>query len=217
MNKLDELSHIRKQYVRGSLDWADVSSHPLEQLKCWVQEAKEAGQLEPTAMCLSTLSATQRISSRIVLLKGIDEGLLFFTNLESRKGQELAANPSAAVNFFWDILERQVRVEGRIERLPKSFNQEYFDSRPLESRISAIVSKQSSPVPDRTYLEKEVAAYKETLGPEPQVTCPDYWGGYRLIPDYFEFWQGRRNRLHDRLTYSLDLNTGMWKQERLAP
>jgi pyridoxamine 5'-phosphate oxidase len=211
------LADLRKDYKLASLTEADINPNPVAQFNAWFSQATESGQLEPSAMHLCTVAASGRPSGRIVLLKGIDEGgFIFYTNYESRKGQELAENPFASITFFWDTLERQVRIEGKIERVDEATSEHYFHSRPYESQIAAIVSPQSKVIESRNALEKPWAELKDQYLDVQKAPKPPYWGGFKVIPDYFEFWQGRRSRMHDRLIYQPADNNN-WKIERLAP
>lgn len=208
------LADIRKDYALASLDVADVAADPLEQFRKWLAEAMTAKCPEPTAMSLATADARGRPSSRILLLKEVDaQGLVFYTNYQSRKGAELAANPYAAMLFHWIELEREVRIEGRVEKAEAAAADAYFASRPLLSRIGAHASPQSREIEDRAWLEREFAAAEARLGDAPPR--PAHWGGYRLVPECFEFWQGRRSRLHDRVVYR-SAAPG-WRIGRLAP
>lgn len=208
------VADIRKKYEKFELLETSVADTPLEQFNLWFNEALQAQVPEPNAMTLATTTATGRPSARIVLLKGYDErGFVFFTNYKSRKGQELADNPYASLLFFWPALERQVRLEGRIEKVDAAESDEYFHSRPLGSRIGAWVSPQSQPI-THAELEARAKALAESLGSDP--ARPEHWGGYRLKPDYIEFWQGRPSRLHDRLAYTLGADAS-WALQRLAP
>jgi pyridoxamine 5'-phosphate oxidase len=192
----------------------EADPNPFRQLERWLAEAIEAQLYEPHGMTLSTVGADGRPSSRVVLLRGLDErGLVFFTNYQSRKGKELAVNPWACLNFWWPPLERQVRVEGRVEQVEPQLSDEYFASRPYDSQIGALASPQSQVIASRAVLEQRVAELKARY--PKTVPRPAYWGGYRLKPEAFEFWQGRPSRLHDRLVYRLQ--EGSWKIERLAP
>jgi pyridoxamine 5'-phosphate oxidase len=212
------IADVRREYSRESLDESDVARDPVEQFARWFDEALKSELTEPTAVALATASTAThgfaRPSARMVLLKGFDaRGFVFFTNYESRKGKELAANPFASLVFFWAELERQVRVEGRVERVSAQASDEYYASRPLGARLSAWASAQSAKVPDRRALEDALAAMSARFGEHPPR--PTHWGGYRVIPAAIEFWQGRANRLHDRLLYTPA--DGGWKIERLAP
>jgi pyridoxamine 5'-phosphate oxidase len=193
-----------------------LSATPLERVRAWFDEAVAAGLYEPDAMALATASPDGRPSVRIVLLKGIDErGLRFFTNYGSRKGRELDANPRAAVTIHWPTLHRAVRAEGAVERLAAEESDAYFASRGRESRLGAWASRQGTPIADRSVLEAAFAAASERFAGE-EVPRPDYWGGYRLVPDAVELWQGRPNRLHDR-EHFLRGPDGSWRSERLSP
>jgi pyridoxamine 5'-phosphate oxidase len=207
---------LRKEYVQGSMDLADVASDPSHQLRRWLDEALSADAAEPNAMTLSTVQPNGRPSARVVLIRGLDEsGLRFFTNYESSKGLALAHHPWACVSFFWPELERQVRVEGRVSPLSAEESDAYFQSRPAASRIGAWASPQSQVIPDRAWLEARERAYTAQFGSE--VPRPRHWGGYCLSPDRFEFWQGRPSRLHDRVLYRRLARSTQWVIERLAP
>lgn len=205
---------LRKDYALATLDESAVAADPFVQFSRWLEEAIAAGCPEPTAMSVATVSGAGRPSSRILLLKEVTAGaLVFYTNYDSRKGRELAANPHAALLFHWVELEREVRIEGRVEKGDAAAADAYFDSRPLLSRIGAIASPQSEPIASRTWLEERFAAAQAEHGQSP--VRPSHWGGYRLLPDSFEFWQGRRSRLHDRIVYTR--GAGNWGRARLAP
>jgi pyridoxamine 5'-phosphate oxidase len=209
-----ELAHLRKDYALKTLDEKDVDRDPMKQFGVWMVEAIHAQVPEPTAMTLATVDAQGRPSARIVLLKGVDpKGFVFYTNYESRKGRDLAANPVAAIAFLWKELERQVRVEGRIEKVGSDESNAYFETRPLGSRIGAWASPQSRPIESRDWLETRWAELTDQFGEKPPR--PPHWGGYRLMPDCVEFWQGRMSRLHDRIVYRRGEEG--WKIERLAP
>jgi pyridoxamine 5'-phosphate oxidase len=206
---------MRREYTREALTEADVDADPVVQFGHWFEQAEEAGLLEPTAMCLATATPDGRPSARMVLLRGFDErGFCFYTNYESRKGVELAANPRAALVFWWGELERQVRIEGPVTLTSREESEAYFHSRPPGSQLSAAASPQSRVIDDRATLERRVAELA-TGTSDGQVPLPDFWGGYRLAHEVVEFWQGRPNRLHDRLRYHR-AGDG-WKIERLAP
>jgi pyridoxamine 5'-phosphate oxidase len=209
-------SGVHIEYQRGRLSEDAVAADPFDTFAAWYQVAQDADLYEPNGMTLSTVSAEGRPSSRIVLLRQVDaRGFCFFTNYASRKGQELAANPWAALLFWWGALERQVRIEGQVERMSDAESDAYYHSRPKESRLGAWASAQSEVIPDRQTLESQLAALKAVYaGHEPPR--PPYWGGYRLVPTTFEFWQGGPHRLHDRLRYQRQ-EDGIWRIERLAP
>lgn len=211
------IADLRREYQRASLSETDVDPDPLRQFQRWLDEAI-AGQLpEPTAMTLATAGADGTPAARIVLLKGVVAGgFVFFTNYQSRKGAELAARPAAALLFHWVELERQVRVEGVASRVEAADSDAYFASRPQPARIGAWASPQSRVIPDREWLEREVAAARERFAAQGEpVPRPAHWGGYRVAPSTIEFWQGRESRLHDRIRYRRE-NT-RWRIERLAP
>jgi pyridoxamine 5'-phosphate oxidase len=209
-----ELKDLRKSYERGSLDEMAAGSVPAALFQRWLAEAVAAKVPEPNAMTVATVGADGRPSTRIVLIKYADErGLVFFTNYESRKGQELAVHPHAALQFHWTELERVVRVEGRVEKTTELESDAYFFTRPLDSRIGAWASPQSEVISSRAVLLANAAKVSAKFGLNPPR--PGNWGGYRLVPDTWEFWQGRRSRLHDRVRFRLD--AGSWIKERLAP
>jgi pyridoxamine 5'-phosphate oxidase len=211
------LAALREEYTLGGLDEADLAPDPVEQLRGWLEEAIKAGLYDPTAMVLSTVSATGRPSSRIVLCKGLSaEGIHFYTNYSSRKGEELAGQQHCAVVFPWHPLQRQVRIEGVAHRLGDAENDAYFASRPRESQLGAWASPQSRTVESRETLDRRYAEAVARFGEGP-VARPPYWGGYRIEPDTFEFWQGRQGRLHDRFRYRWAAAQRRWAVERLAP
>ena len=211
------LADLRKTYAQRTLSEADVLPDAVQQFRQWLDEALAAQLDEPTALTLSTVSASGQPSSRVVLLKGLpeDAGFLFYTNYDSRKGQELTAQPLAAINFFWPGLERQVRIEGRVEKAPESLSTEYFQSRPRSSQLGAWASPQSQVIGNREELEAREARMAEEFGAQDPLPRPDNWGGYILRPHRLEFWQGRPSRLHDRIVYERDGST--WNKSRLAP
>ncbi|MCB1717050.1 MAG: pyridoxamine 5'-phosphate oxidase [Candidatus Competibacteraceae bacterium] len=210
------LSELRRDYALASLARDSIDTDPFRQFEHWFQEALKAEVLEPNAMTLATVDAQGHPSARIVLLKSVDPaGFVFFTNYQSSKGQQLAANPQAALVFFWKELERQVRIEGRVEKISRAESERYFQSRPRGSQIGAAASNQSQVVANRTVLETRFQDLEARYA-EQDIPTPAHWGGYRLTPDLLEFWQGRRNRLHDRLRYRL-LDSGDWSIERLEP
>ena len=209
-----KLAEIRKDYQLASLDESDVAPSPFTQFETWFGDATKAELPEPSAMTLATCDAGGRPSARVVLIKDFDErGMVFFTNYQSHKGQDLAANNRAALLFFWPELERQIRIEGRVETVSAADSDAYYQSRPLPSRIGVWASPQSQVLDSRTALEARMAAFAAEHGENPPR--PAHWGGYRVVPSFFEFWQGRRSRLHDRICYRLV--DGKWKIERLAP
>ena len=215
MTTSKDIAHLRRSYERAELDEAHSASVPQQQFEHWLQEAIAAEVPEPTAMTLATVGVDGRPSTRIVLLKGCDaRGLVFYTNYRSRKAQDLAAHPQAALQFYWADMERVVRIEGRVEMTSAEESDAYFRTRPLDSRIGAWASPQSQVITSRVVLVTEAARYGAKFLLDPPR--PPHWGGYRLIPDTFEFWQGRKSRLHDRLRYTLQPD-GTWLRERLAP
>nr|WP_300145086.1 pyridoxamine 5'-phosphate oxidase [Propionicimonas sp.] len=209
-----DLQDLRKNYDRGTLDEADAGSVPLALFQRWLADAVAAKVPEPSAMTVATVGPDGRPSTRVVLLKAADErGLVFYTNHHSRKGRELAANPVAALQFHWPELERVVRIEGRVEQTSAEESDTYFATRPLDSRIGAWASPQSEVIPNRGVLVANAAKASARFGVNPPR--PEHWGGYRVVPDTWEFWQGRRSRLHDRVRFRRE--AGQWVRQRLAP
>lgn len=210
------ISHLRREYSQAGLSEQELLPDPIEQFRRWFQESLDAELTEPNAMVLATVGPGGQPSSRVVLLKGVDaRGFSFFTNYESRKGRELAANPRASVTFPWIELERQVCVVGTVSKLPREEAEAYFKSRPRGSRLGAWASRQSEIVPDRAWLESRIQQLDQQY-PGDDIPMPPVWGGYVLSPDAIEFWQGRPSRLHDRLLYSRRAD-GSWKIDRLSP
>lgn len=209
-----DIAGLRNDYSLKTLEESGVDPDPLKQFGVWMVEAIHAQVPEPTAMNLSTVGPAGRPAGRIMLLKGVDpRGFVFYTNYASRKGRELEARPLAALTFLWKELERQVRIEGPVEKVAIAESDEYFATRPLGSRIGAWASPQSEPIADRGWLERRWAELTALYGEDPPR--PPHWGGYRVKPDFLEFWQGRRSRLHDRIAYTRTADA--WKITRLAP
>jgi pyridoxamine 5'-phosphate oxidase len=210
------LSKIRNNYLLHQLTEEEVGNDPIIFFEKWMLQALESKVLEPTAMALSTVDADLKPSARIILLKGVEDGnFVFYTNYNSRKGKQIASNPSAALLFFWKELERQVRIEGYIKRISTKASDDYFKSRPFESRIGSIVSNQSEVINNREYLETLFKEKIERYNSTDDIKRPDNWGGYALYPQLIEFWQGRASRLHDRIQFRL--KDSVWVKERLAP
>jgi pyridoxamine 5'-phosphate oxidase len=209
-----EIKKLRRQYKGKPLSENSVNKNPFKQFEKWFNEMLQTGFIEPTAMVLSTAAKNGKPSSRVLLLKEFDEtGFIFYTNYESKKGKDLKENPYASMLFYWDKLNRQVRIEGKVEKISKEESEAYFKTRPFKSRIGAWASHQSEIIENRNIIVKNFLKYLVKF--KTNVPIPDYWGGYKLIPDLFEFWQGRPNRLHDRIRYRLFKNK--WIIERLAP
>jgi pyridoxamine 5'-phosphate oxidase len=213
---MTSLAELRKNYSLGSLDVADVDRNPFRQFDAWFAQAVDAKLPEPNTMTLATVDSRGRPSARIVLVKGVDErGFVFFTNYESRKGRELADKPHASLLFYWIELERQVRIEGTVVKASAAESDQYYESRPLGSRIGAWASEQSQVIESRAVLEAREKEISAKYGEHPPR--PPHWGGYRLIPEAIEFWQGRPSRLHDRLLYTRAVEGGDWQIARLSP
>lgn len=208
-----ELANIRKEYLKGSISIDTMPENPLEALQTWVNQAIESEVEEPTAMNIATISSGKFPNSRVVLLKEINsEGLVFFTNYNSQKGQDIATNPNVAINFFWPELERQVRIHCVASKVSDLDSDTYFYSRPKTSQVGAIVSAQSAEIGKDEDLESKIT---EIIESNLEIKRPEHWGGYILVPEYFEFWHGRASRIHDRVAYSK--TTGAWIKKRLSP
>lgn len=209
------VSDVRREYIREGLRRRDLDPDPVAQFRKWLGEAQAAHPGDFTSMILATADRSGHPSARVVLLKGCDDrGFVFFTHYHSRKGRDLAENPRAALVFYWPDFDRQVRIEGTVERTSPEESEIYFQSRPLGARIGAAVSRQSEPIAGREELERAVREAAERFGEGP-VPCPESWGGYRVVPDEIEIWQGRENRLHDRFRYRRQPEG--WKIDRLSP
>jgi pyridoxamine 5'-phosphate oxidase len=212
---MTKLADLRKSYMKDSLSEEDVQKNPIDQFDIWFDQARHAELPEPNAMTVASVDADGKPSARIVLIKEVNhQGFVFFTNYESRKGQALTHNPQAALLFFWPELERQIRIEGTVEKLSEEASDAYFHSRPLDSRIGAWASPQSQVISGRSILVAKAAEYALKFALNPPR--PPHWGGFRVKPQALEFWQGRPSRLHDRIRYTQQAY-GMWKIERLAP
>lgn len=212
---VDPLADLRRTYDRGTLDETRAAGDPFTQFRSWIHDALTAGALEANAMTLATVDANGRPSARVVLLRSWNErGFVFFTNYRSQKGREIAANPRAALLFFWPELERQVRIDGRVEQLSAEESDAYFARRPRGHRISSWASPQSEVIPARAFLETKMEEIEQRFR-DADVPRPPHWGGYRVVPERLEFWQGRPDRAHDRLAYTR--SAAGWKRERLAP
>ena len=210
-----DLSKLRQEYHLDELTEDKVHKDPFEQFKLWFKDAESCGIIEPNAMTLATVDSGGNPHARIVLLKGLDHGLIFYTNYESNKGREIASKDRVALLFFWDALQRQVRIEGNVERVDEAMSDAYFKTRPLSSQIGAIASPQSRVLSGRQELEDAEAVVRAKIA-DSKPDRPKNWGGFRVIPHYFEFWQGRRSRLHDRLVFNLQAQNE-WTLKRLAP
>ncbi|MFP4351605.1 MAG: pyridoxamine 5'-phosphate oxidase [Puniceicoccaceae bacterium] len=214
---MNDIGSLRRDYTMAGLDRESMAADPLDQFRLWFEQARGAGIDEPNAMTLATSDEEGRPSQRMVLLKAYDwEGYVFFTNYRSRKARHLAANPAASLLFPWIQLERQLIVEGVCEKISAARSLRYFASRPRGSRLGAWVSDQSSVISSRKILEMKLEEIKRKFGGG-EIPLPDFWGGFRLRPRRYEFWQGRPSRLHDRFEYSLDSGGGSWRLSRLSP
>jgi pyridoxamine 5'-phosphate oxidase len=211
------IADLRQNYTLAGLSETEVAADPIQQFQAWFQQALEANLIEPNAMTLATATPDGKPTARIVLLKGVNEqGFVFYTNYESQKGQQLIANPYAALVFLWDKLERQVRIEGKVEQLQPTESEAYFHSRPRASQLSAWASDQSRVIRDRDILEQKLTDLKAQYTEDTAIPLPPHWGGFRIVPNRIEFWQGRLSRLHDRLVYDVQTD-GSWQIQRLAP
>ena len=211
------IADLRQNYTLAGLSEADLDSNPIQQFNLWFEQALAADLIEPNAMTLATATADGKPSARIVLLKGVSErGFVFYTNYGSQKGRQLIANPYAALVFHWDKLERQIRIEGKVEKLSSAESLEYFHSRPKASQLGAWTSNQSQVIANREVLEQKLASLQAQHSDEDTIPLPEHWGGFRVVPNRLEFWQGRPSRLHDRLLYDLEAD-GSWSISRLAP
>jgi len=211
------IAQLRRSYEKAKLSEESVSTNPFEQFQIWFDQNLKVNKNDPTAMALATTDKKGMPTNRIVLLKEYshESGFSFYTNYDSRKAKQIKENPNASLLFYWPQTERQIRVEGKIRKLSKETSETYFHQRPRESQIGAWASEQSSAIPDRNYLESTMNDLTHFFKDQSTIPLPPYWGGYTLLPIYFEFWQGRPNRLHDRITYSWI--KGKWKIRRLAP
>jgi len=220
---LDKVASIREEYTLSQLNRSDLKDNPFEQFESWLNIAYKAGVKEPNAMSIATVNNNGQPSSRMVLLRGFSEnGFVFYTNYLSNKGNALADNNKVAILFFWDVIQQQIRIEGDCEKVAANQSDEYFDSRPFKSRVASSVSPQSTVVESRKILEEEFDAALEKATTENKIERPGHWGGYLVKPNLFEFWQGRKSRLHDRFQYTLNTentqtNNNNWLIERLAP
>ena len=210
-----EIARIRRVYSLTELNESTVLDDPFKQFSEWMEEAVKSNIIDPNAMILATSNKDSIPSVRVVLLKGFDnEGFIFYTNYNSKKGKNLVENPNASALFFWKELERQIRISGRVNKISQKESEEYFHSRPRESQLAALASNQSEVIPGREFLEQKFNEFKEEYH-DKEIPLPPHWGGFKLFADSFEFWQGRENRLHDRISFSKD--NSAWKIVRLAP
>jgi pyridoxamine 5'-phosphate oxidase len=213
--KNEDLQKLREDYSKHSLDESDVDKNPLKQFEKWMEEALDSKIPEPNAMTLSTVDMENKPHSRVVLLKGLEDGgFVFYTNYASEKGKQIDQNPNVSLCFLWLELERQVLINGNVEKLPEEENNAYFKKRPYKSQLGALASNQSSEVPNRAFLEKKFAELEDKYE-EGDVPKPETWGGYKVMPEAIEFWQGRRSRLHDRIKY--EIVADKWNIKRLSP
>ena len=211
-----KVESLRREYTRDGISVRSVKKDPIEQFSIWFEDAVKSDQTDANAMTLATATASGKPSLRVVLIKGFDhKGFRFYTNYESRKGRELSENPEAALCFFWPALERQVRIEGKVEKMSREDSEVYFKSRPRESQIGAWASRQSSKIKGRDQLKKQYQEMKETFEGK-EIPLPEFWGGFLLRPQTIEFWQGRTGRLHDRILYTR-IDEDNWKIDRLSP
>lgn len=215
----DYIEQLREDYSRGTLEEHSVLADPMQQFEKWFKEAVEAQIHEPNAMTLATATPKGIPSARIVLLKGLDErGFIFYTNYESKKGSEIKENPHVSLTFFWPELARQVRIDGLADKISKRESQEYFNNRPHGSRLGAMASNQSKVIESRETIENKYQELSEKFNESDKIEVPDFWGGFLVSPYRIEFWQGRSNRLHDRLRYTLQhISPKAWQIERLSP
>lgn len=211
---MTDIADIRRDFDSIGLHESDMSADPFEQFAAWMNDALNSDILDPNAMTVTTVGADNKPSARVVLLKKFDEqGFVFFTNYDSKKGRDLAANPNTSFNFFWPQLNRQIAIRGRARKTSRSDSEKYFRSRPADSQLAAWASSQSDEIASRKVLETRFREFRDKFGAD--IPLPPFWGGFRLTPDKFEFWQGRQNRLHDRIVYTLDGD--VWQMSRLSP
>lgn len=213
---MKDIQNIRKEYTQKTIEEESLSDDPIKEFEKWFRNAQSSNQPEPNAMTLATTTSNGQPSARIVLLKGVEpEGFVFYTNYLSRKGKEIAENPKGALNFFWVMLEQQIRIEGEIQKISVQESTEYYQQRDRDSRIGAWASPQSTRIENREFLEQKVEEIRLRFSNQEVFPKPDFWGGYILIPHYIEFWQGRASRLHDRIVYEKQHN--QWVKYRIAP
>jgi pyridoxamine 5'-phosphate oxidase len=211
---MTDLANIRRDFATDGIRKTDMAADPFTQFAAWMNDAIESDVLDPNAMTVATVDSDNKPSARVVLLKAFDAtGFVFFTNYESKKGRDLDANANASFNFFWPQLHRQVAIRGSVEKTSREESEKYFKSRPVDSQLAAWASAQSSEIASREFLEERFNEFRKKF--DTQVPLPPFWGGFRLTPDKFEFWQGRQNRMHDRIVYTLDGDA--WQMSRLSP